>query len=304
MVLYSPSARRRGIGLRRDARHHFAAVHVGHPLSPRAKRSGPGWVDLCPAHPDHNHSLSIGVVRAGQLILKCFAGCAFEDILAAAGLKKGVKPVLSVPQLAHHRVAEEISHRERVRAAVRIWRSSGKIAGTVAEQYLLRRGLTQWSEDQRFHPHLFHSPSNGYRGALVSPVVRDDLHRVFLDGEGNKLDKMMLGDCCGGAVRLFGSGTRLIVAEGVETTIALKLASVAIEEAFWSAMSASGMASLQLPVTAGELIVAPDGDKAGRDAAEALAQRGMRAGWKVSILPAPEGKDWNDVLLEESRRAC
>ncbi|WYK04054.1 hypothetical protein DWF04_013385 [Cereibacter sphaeroides f. sp. denitrificans] len=63
--------------------------------------------------------------------------------------------------------------------------------------------------DQRFHPHLFHSPSNGYRGALVSPVVRGDrlvgFHRIFLDAEGNKLDKMMLGDCRGGAVRLFGS---------------------------------------------------------------------------------------------------
>ncbi|EKX55901.1 virulence-associated protein E [Rhodobacter sp. AKP1] len=138
----------------------------------------------------------------------------------------------------------------------------------------------------------------------MSPVVRDDrlvgIHRVFLDAEGNKLDKMMLGDCRGGAVRLFGSGPRLIVGEGVETTIALKLASAAIEGAFWSAMSASGMANLQLPATAGELIVAPDGDKAGRDAAEALAQRAMRAGWKVSTLPAPEGKDWNDLLLEES----
>lgn len=30
------------------------------PLSPRARRSGSGWIDYCPAHDDHSPSLSIG----------------------------------------------------------------------------------------------------------------------------------------------------------------------------------------------------------------------------------------------------
>ena len=43
-------------------------------------------------------------------------------------------------------------------------------------------------------------------------------------------------------------------------------------------------------------MVANDGDRAGREAAHALAQRADALGWRVSLMPAPEGQDWNDVL--------
>lgn len=47
----------------------------------KASPSGSGYACLCPAHDDHNPSLSISLGNDGKLLLKCFAGCSFEDIL-------------------------------------------------------------------------------------------------------------------------------------------------------------------------------------------------------------------------------
>ena len=54
---------------------------------------------------------------------------------------------------------------------------------------------------------------------------------------------------------------------------------------------------------AGQLTIASDGDAAGREAASALAARADALGWRVTLLPAPEGLDWNDVLLMKGEAA-
>ena len=42
---------------------------------------------LCPAHEDHNPSLSIGLSKDGRrVLLHCFAGCTEKDIIKEAGL--------------------------------------------------------------------------------------------------------------------------------------------------------------------------------------------------------------------------
>lgn len=51
------------------------------------KRSAKGHVAKCPAHDDRQASLSIGTGDDGKVLLKCFAGCTFEQIVAALGLK-------------------------------------------------------------------------------------------------------------------------------------------------------------------------------------------------------------------------
>jgi DNA primase len=43
------------------------------------------------------------------------------------------------------------------------------------------------------------------------------------------------------------------------------------------------------------LTIAADGDGPGLAAANDLAARAHGLGWAVSLLPAPEGRDWNDV---------
>lgn len=44
------------------------------------------WTACCPAHPDQNPSLSIGLGRNDKVLLNCFAGCSFSEICEAANL--------------------------------------------------------------------------------------------------------------------------------------------------------------------------------------------------------------------------
>jgi hypothetical protein len=52
------------------------------------KRTGEKtWMACCPAHADKNPSLSISEGAAGKILVKCFAGCASENVAGALGLK-------------------------------------------------------------------------------------------------------------------------------------------------------------------------------------------------------------------------
>jgi hypothetical protein len=48
-------------------------------------RSGEGWTSRCPAHEDQHNSLSIHQ-RDGRWLLKCHAGCGWQEIIEALGL--------------------------------------------------------------------------------------------------------------------------------------------------------------------------------------------------------------------------
>ena len=88
----------------------------------------------------------------------------------------------------------------------------------------------------------------------------------------------------------------LVVAEGIETALSLASGLLGKPATIWAALSTSGMRGLILPPLPGRLTVAADGDQPGCEAAMALASRAEALGWRVSLLPAPDGRDWNDVL--------
>lgn len=46
-----------------------------------------GWMVSCPAHGDKNPSMHVSLGNDGRILIKCHAGCATEDVLAAIGLK-------------------------------------------------------------------------------------------------------------------------------------------------------------------------------------------------------------------------
>lgn len=55
-----------------------------------ARRVGHGrWSARCPAHADSSPSLSVREGHGGRILLHCFAGCATEVVLEAAGLRMG-----------------------------------------------------------------------------------------------------------------------------------------------------------------------------------------------------------------------
>jgi hypothetical protein len=56
---------------------------------PGARQSPKGWTARCPAHDDRDPSLSISIGDDSKVLMKCFAGCSVEAIVAALGLSMG-----------------------------------------------------------------------------------------------------------------------------------------------------------------------------------------------------------------------
>lgn len=54
---------------------------------PSARRNPRGWLAKCPAHDDRAPSLSISSGADGRVLLKCFAGCELDRVVAALGLQ-------------------------------------------------------------------------------------------------------------------------------------------------------------------------------------------------------------------------
>jgi len=114
-------------------------------------------------------------------------------------------------------------------------------------------------------------------------------------------DKLMLGATAGGAVRLSGAGSRLVVCEGIETGLSLNCGILGWPETVWAALSTSGLRALRLPTRSGALVIATDGDEAGRAAGHALATRAQGLGWQVSLADPGDHLDFNDVLTRKAR---
>ena len=220
---------------------------IDFPLSPKAKRNENGYLDVCPAHQDRNPSLSIKVTADGKLLLHCFAGCRFEDIIHAAGLSGDrIKSNNLAPQI----VPDPQTTADRIQKAKSLWNKTIPIEGTTAETYLRSRSLSTWSEDMRFHPNLYFADDQTERPALVCAVRRDGkfvgVHRTFLNLDGKKLGKKMLGPCGGGSVNVGGSGDITAVAEGIENALSVRIMSGDHRARYYAALSAGGMRKLKL----------------------------------------------------------
>jgi hypothetical protein len=249
----------------------------------------------------------------GLVLAYCHkSGCAFGDIMAALGFPPRVMAHDGIEQARANAKREQDETRNAGRAKA-IWGDveTIPIRGAVAETYLRHRGITCPLPDTlRYQAQGWHP--TGYRFpmmvAKVDGAARFGVHRTYLaaDGRGKAAidpPKAMLGACAGGAVHLSGGGGRLVVTEGIETGLSLLSGLLRGPATVWAALSTSGIRGLHLPPEPGRLTIAADGDEAGRLAAAALAERATALGWKVSLLPAPNGRDWNDVLTADTRGA-
>ena len=252
------------------------------------------------------NALTLADGRDGRLLLNCKkSACDFADILAAAGIAPGSYTPPDPATIAQRERDAKAEAEKRAGQARRCWQEAQPIAGTVAETYLRNRGITcPLPRTLGFHGSCWHGATAKRHPALISAVQGAGMaavHRTYLrpDG-GGKADidpaKAMLGATAGGAVRLTEAQVPLVVAEGIETALSLASGLLGRPATIWAALSTSGIRGLRLPPQPGRLTIAPDGDTAGREAANALAERAHALGWQVSLLPAPDGRDWNDVL--------
>lgn len=53
----------------------------------KVRRTGAhNWIACCPAHDDKSPSMTLHAVDDGRILVKCFSGCSFEEIVNAVGL--------------------------------------------------------------------------------------------------------------------------------------------------------------------------------------------------------------------------
>ena len=186
------------------------------------RKAGGGWTARCPAHDDRTPSLSIRDAEdeqgAGALPRRLRPGARHCGAARARPVgREWSAPALRVPRRTPVERKPDQDDARRSEIALAIWQSAKPAQGTPVETYLASRGIDLPPPDAlRFHAGLKH-PSGGIWPAMVALVTSGAdgtplaIHRTFLarDGGGKAPvdpQKMMLGPCRGGAVRLADAG--------------------------------------------------------------------------------------------------
>jgi putative DNA primase/helicase len=276
------------------------------------RRAGGGWMACCPAHADRDPSLSIRDAGDGKVLVRCHAGCEQARVIGALRLRglweesdRFRSRLVRPPSRPGRMDKPNHDASQRTSPALAIWQFATPAGGTLVDTYLLSRSLhLPPPPTLRFHAGLKH-PSGGIWPTMVALVTcgADDtplaIHRTFLARNGAAKapvlpQRMMLGRCRGGAVRLAASNYLLMVGEGIETCLA---AMQATGHPAWAALSTSGLRALDLPEGVRDVIVLADGDEPGEAAARDAALRWTREGRRVRIAHPPQGMDFHDMLV-------
>ena len=265
--------------------------------------AGPNsWVARCPAHDDRDPSLSVSV-KEGRVLIHCFAGCAPDEVLGAVGLTwrdlrapgpwTWRSPVLRPSRARPEPEGPSPEDLERWEA---LWERA-KPGHPLLRRYLRARGLSLEPPPTLRVVYLRGEPVMVAR--VEGPGGLLGLHLTTLepDGRGRKGKRLARGSKPkGGAIRLFPleAGQPLALAEGIETALAGREVT---GWPVWATIAAPFMKEVVVPHEVKEVVIAADHDKAGIEAAHALARRLLREGRRVRLaVPPEEGQDWLDVL--------
>jgi putative DNA primase/helicase len=268
----------------------------------RIRRSGRGYVALCPAHDDRHQSLSI-TQHDNRILLHCFRDCSVESICDALNIR--VRDLFECN--ANDTRPGWTDEQRRLYAYDKLWRPALPTRGTIAEQYLRNRGITiPIPPALRFFPSLPHRDYGWSFPALVAAI--QDANGKFAgvtvawlcaDGSDKapvEPTRKIYGPYHGSAVRLSPASNILAIAEGIETALSVRQACP--ELPVWAALSAQNLPHIEIPEGVSELIICADADPPGEAAANQSAQRLMTKGYEVKIArPKRDGADFNDLRL-------
>jgi putative DNA primase/helicase len=273
----------------------------GHP-----RREGNGWRARCPVH--GGHSLILSNARDGTLLWNCKAGCGQDEVqreLFDLGLYH--REVFRWRPMQPVSVESDSS---KIEYARKLWRQSRSTTGTLAEDYLRARGYSgPLKKSLRFHPELWHKPSHKSWPALVAEVLHSDtgefvgIHRTWLSGQEPKKaplgdqTKMALGRIKGGVVPLGRLSDKLLLGEGIETTLC---ASQLAHCPAWALLGSWNYELVEIPDRVRTVLIAADHDHkdTAMHKARMLRVRLVRRGVVCHIAAPPDpGTDWADVTV-------
>jgi len=252
----------------------------------KGRRSGRNWTALCPAHDDRTPSLSIAQADH-KVLVHCHAGCSQQaviDALRCRGLWSGELDRPSGPwEPRRHRALSDDAE-SRTRIALRLWSEAAPVTGSLAERryFVEHRHLDVRPLELR-HALRWNASIQAIVALMTDPVSGEaiGIHRTFLDADGAKLERKMLGRQ--GAVRLSPDDTvtmSLGISEGIEDGLAVLLSGWS---PVWAATSAGAIA--RFPVLDGveALTIFADADGPGIREADKCAERWRSAGRDVCI---------------------
>ena len=258
---------------------------------------------LCPAHNDSSPSLS---VRLGDtaILFHCFAGCTPVDVMKALERNK-----------LHDRTAVEMPDvkpkRDMGALAVRLWKASVPIAGTLAEEYLLARGLSPpYSKALRFNPStiLGSGPTKRIMPAMIAAAENDmgvaAVQRTFLDPEDVlrkpiPKPKVSLGLIGTAAIRLAPATDELGLAEGIEDALS---AMDWFGTPTWALGGVERLAFVAIPEKVRRVIVYADRGRAAERLLEKARDHLTANGRELIPRLPPHHDDWNDAWRARLQR--
>jgi hypothetical protein len=183
---------------------------------------------------------------------------------------------------------------QRVELALKIWKASKPLPGTLGWKYLTeRRGLHVGVLGELSHALRWHEGFSAVVALMTNPQSNEPrgVHRTFLNTDGTKRERKMLGRQ--GVVRLSPDEDvtqGLGIAEGIETALGVLTTGW---EPMWAATNSGAIE--RFPPLAGieALTIFADVDAPGMVAAEACARNWCGAGREVRIA---HPKDVGDAL--------
>lgn len=262
-----------------------------------------------PGHGRSDRSVSL-LLSGGRVVIHTFGAAdwrAVRDDLRRRGLVDlhGRLPgVMSAPD------APVIDHPRRRAVAGALWQDGLRpVAGGVVGRHLTGRGVAWRTDLENLLEHPC-APFSVYRpgrrtGRAMMAAIRSpsgDLTAVeitYLSTNGQvaaglRVPRKTVGQVPpGSAVRLRPVAARMLVAEGVVTTLS---AMARFDLPGWALMSAGNLSHWRAPKTVAAVVVAADRGEAGETAATRLARR-LEAGGVETILafPPPPWGDWNEA---------
>jgi hypothetical protein len=275
----------------------------------RGKWIGANWLCHCPNHEDKTPSLSIRDAEDGRrLLLYCHAGCSFIEVLSA--LKERGLPTEgassyqpSAEERVRWKAEHETANRGRITAAQQLWSAADPLTSECpAGLYLISRGFPPpWPPTLRAYPQVRH-PSGQMVPTLVAMVscwpspepVAVQLTALTPDGQKADIEPLRWtrGVLKGAAVRMgtWEPGRRIVLTEGLEDALAVCRAADVKGSVAWAVLGVSGAHNIVMPERV-SVVLAFDGDAAGRKAADKASRALKRQGHPVRVANIPDGED-------------
>jgi putative DNA primase/helicase len=209
--------------------------------------------------------------------------------------------------------------RRNMATAIEVWNSGVDPRDTLAQKYLNEHRLLELPDTLacnvlRFHPRCpWRDENEGYTvfiPAMIAAFRSIDtgeitaIHRIAIEPDGSKFDRMMLGPVHRAAVKLQSVvGDTLAIGEGVETCMAAR--EMGITSPVWAVGSTGGISKFPILEGVKTLVILGEKGEASAKAVNFCTRRWITAGRKVErIMPDEPFSDLNDELFHMKRKAA